>query len=224
MGVHDGHRARMKQKFLDQGLESLADHEVLELVLYFAIPRRNTNETAHLLMERFGTLQGVLDAEAGELQCVPGVGESAAILLKLLRAVCTRADMPAPPTAPIRNGEQVGEYFVHLLSREKREILYLMNLDGKGKVISCCVAAKGGTNVTAVSVRQVVDLALRSGASAVVLAHNHPSGVALPSRADQFMTRQVADALRPLGIRLLDHIVVADDDYVSMADSGMDLS
>ena len=82
----------------------------------------------------------------------------------------------------------------------------------------------GGSNVTAVSVRQVVDLALRSGASAVILAHNHPSGVALPSRADQTMTRQVADALRPLGIRLLDHIVVADGDYVSMADSGMDLT
>ena len=224
MGVHDGHRARMKERFLEQGLGSLADHEVLELVLYYAIPRRNTNETAHLLLERFGTLKNVLAADIRELQEVPGVGKNAAALLKLLRAVIDRADMPAPPREPIRTGEQAGAYFVQLLNGEQHEVLYLMCLDGKGKLLSCQTAAKGGVNVTAVSVRQVVDLALRSGATAVVLAHNHPSGVALPSRADQTMTRQVADALRPLGIRLLDHIVVADGDYVSMADSGMDLS
>ena len=224
MGLHDGHRARMKEKFLEQGLESFADHEVLELLLYYAIPRRNTNETAHLLLQRFGTLKNVLSADVRELQEVPGVGRNAAALLKLLHAVGNRVNLPAPPETPIRTGEQAGEYFVRLLDGERREVLYLMCLDAKGKVLSCQAAAVGGSNVTAVSVRQVVDLALRSGASAVILAHNHPSGVALPSRADQTMTRQVADALRPLGIRLLDHIVVADGDYVSMADSGMDLT
>ena len=224
MGLHDGHRARIKQRFLEHGLENFANHEILELVLYYAIPRRDTNETAHLLMKRFGSLQGVLTADVSELQEVPGVGQNAAVLLKLLRAVGDRASMPAPPTEPIRTGEQAGAYFLPLMAGEKREILYLMCLDGKGKMLSCRVAAVGGVNVTAVSVRQVVDVALRAGATTVVLAHNHPSGVALPSRADQLMTRQVADALRPLGIRLLDHIVVADGDFVSMADSGMDLS
>lgn len=224
MGLHDGHRARKKQQFAEQGLESFADHEVLELVLYYAIPRRDTNETAHRLMDRFGSLQGVLTAGLRELEDVPGVGQNAAILLKLLRAVSDRAALTARPKKPICTGEQAGEYFVHLLDGEKQEVLYLMCLDGKGKMLSCPMAARGGVNVTAVSVRQVVDLALRSGAAAVVMAHNHPSGVALPSRADRMMTRQVADALRPLGIRLLDHVVVADGDYVSMADSGMDLS
>ena len=224
MGLHDGHRARMKEKFLEQGLEIFSDHEVLELLLYYAIPRRNTNETAHLLLQRFGTLKNVLKADVRELQDVPGVGRNAATLLKLLYAVGRRLNQPVLPETPIRTGEQAGEIFAHLLDEERREVLYLMCLDGKGKVLSCQAVAEGGTNVTAVSVRQVVDVALRSGASGVVLAHNHPSGVALPSRADQFMTRQVADALRPLGIRLLDHIVVADGDYVSMADSGMDLS
>ena len=224
MGLHDGHRARMKQRFLEQGLEGFADHEALEMVLYYAIPRRNTNEIAHLLLQRFGTLKNVLTADLRELEEVPGVGNSAATLLRLMRAVGDRAAMPAPPKVPIRSGDQVGDYFVRLLDGETREVLYLMSLDGKGKLLSCQAAAKGGVNVTAVSVREVVDLALRNRAMAVVLAHNHPSGVALPSRADQFMTRQVADAMRPLGIRLLDHIVVADGDYVSMADSGMDLS
>ena len=224
MGLHDGHRARMKQKYLEQGPESFADHELLELALYYAIPRRNTNETAHLLLERFGSLKNVLAADIRELQETPGVGENAAVLLRLLHAVNSRANRPDPPKGPVRSGEQVGAYFLHLLDGEKREVLYLMCLDAKGKILSCQTAAEGGVNVTAVSVRQVVDIALRNGATAVVLAHNHPSGVALPSREDQFMTRQVADALRPLGIRLLDHIVVADGDYVSMAQSGVDLS
>jgi DNA repair protein RadC len=226
MGMHDGHRARKKSRFLEQGLGSFADHEVLELVLFYAIPRRDTNETAHRLMERFGSLQGVLEADREELEKVPGVGENAALLLKLIPAVCRRAAQPDTrlPGKPIRNGTEAGAYFVRRLDGEKRELLYLMCLDGKGKVLSCRQAAQGGSNAAAVSIRQVVDLALRSGATAVVLAHNHPSGVALPSRADQIMTRQVADALRPLGIRLLDHVVVADGDFVSMADSGMDLS
>ncbi|MBQ2061981.1 MAG: DNA repair protein RadC [Oscillospiraceae bacterium] len=224
MGLHDGHRARMKQKYLEQGPEGFADHELLELALFYAIPRRNTNETAHRLLGRFGSLKNILTADAQALREVPGVGENAAVLLMLLRAVGARADRPAPPKTPVHSGDQVGGYFLRLLDGEKKEVLYLMCLDAKGKLLSCQTVAEGGVNVTAVSVRQVVDLALRSNATSVVLAHNHPSGVALPSQADQFMTRQVADALRPLGIRLLDHIVVADGDYVSMAQSGMDLS
>jgi len=225
MGVHDGHREREKQRFLEMGLDGMPDHKVLELVLYYAIPRRDTNETAHLLIRQFGSLQGVLEADAEELQRVPGVGRNTATLLKLMLAVKQRLQRTVPlPTFPVHSGEEAGAYFVEKMAREKREVLYLMSLDAKGKVLSSKLAATGGVNTTAVSVRQVVDMALRSGASAVILAHNHPSGVALPSRADQVMTRQLADALRPLGIRLLDHIVVADGDFVSMADSGMDLT
>lgn len=223
MGMHDGHRARKKSRFLEQGLGSFADHEVLELVLFYAIPRRDTNETAHRLMERFGSLQGVLEADREELEKVPGVGENAALLLKLIPAVCRRAAQPDTrlPGKPIRNGTEAGAYFVRRLDGEKRELLYLMCLDGKGKVLSCRCLSSGSANMTSASVRQVVEQALRCGASAVILAHNHPSGIALPSRADQQMTQQVVDALAPLGIRLLDHIVVADGDFVSMADSGI---
>ncbi|MBE6990748.1 MAG: DNA repair protein RadC [Ruminococcaceae bacterium] len=220
MGLHDGHRARKKKQFLEQGLESMADHEVLELLLYYAIPRRDTNETAHRLMEVFGSLEGVLQSDAAELSRVPGVGEHAAVLLTLLGAVCRRTALEPEFSDPIRTGEQAGRCFLRIMGEEKREVLYLMCLDGKGKQLSCRMVAMGGLHLTEISVRRVVDTALRTGASAVVLAHNHPSGVALPSRADQIMTRQVADALRPLGIRLIDHIVVADGDFVSMAASG----
>ena len=220
MGLHDGHRARKKQQFLEHGLAGMPDHEVLELLLYYAIPRRDTNETAHRLIQRFGSLRSVLDADVDELTRVEGVGENAATLLRLFAALERRLSAPALPDRPIRSGEQVGSFFVALMDREVREVLYLMCLDGKGKLLSCRLVATGGVNVTAVSVRQVVEEALRAGASAVILSHNHPSGVALPSRADELLTRQVAETLRPLGVHLLDHIIVADGDYVSMAQSG----
>ncbi len=221
MGLHDGHRARKKEQFLRTGLAGFADHEVLELALFYAVPRRDTNETAHRLLDRFGSLQGVLNADAEALRQVKGVGESAAILLKLLSAVKERADRTAAPEQIVCSAEEAGRYFLRLMEGEKRELLYLLCLDGKGKVLSCRCLSRGSVNMTAVSVRQVVEQALAAGAAAVVLAHNHPNGVALPSRADQHMTAQVAEALRPLGIRLLDHIVVADGDFVSMADSGI---
>lgn len=221
MGLHDGHRARKKQQFLHNGPDSFADHELLELALYYAIPRRDTNGLAHLLLERFGSLSGVLDADVEELRHIPGIGDSAAILLKLLSAVKSRAGCTEPEGAIISSTEEAGDFFVSRLSEQTQEVLYLMCLDGKGKVLSCRCLSHGSVSMASASVRQVVEQALRCGAAAVILAHNHPSGIALPSRADQHMTRQLQDALAPLGIRLLDHIVVADGDYVSMADSGI---
>lgn len=220
MGLHDGHRARKKEQFLRAGPDSFADHELLELALFYAIPRRDVNGTAHLLLERFGSLAGVLNADAEELRRVSGVGDSAAVLLKLLTAVACRAG-GGREIRIVSSTEEAGRYFLRLLDGESREILYLMCLDGKGKVLSCRAVSSGSVNMTAASVRQVVEQSLRAGSAAVILAHNHPSGVALPSRADQHMTEQVQEALRPLGIRLLDHIVVADGDFVSMADSGI---
>ena len=221
MGVHDGHRTRKKRQFLRSGPDSFADHELLELALFYAIPRRDVNGTAHELLERFGSLSGVLEADVEELRRVSGVGDSAAVLLKLLTAVSLRAGCADLGGQIISSTEEAGQYFVRRLDGERREHLYLMCLDGKGKVLSCRCLSSGSANMTSASVRQVVEQALRCGASAVILAHNHPSGIALPSRADQQMTQQVVDALAPLGIRLLDHIVMADGDFVSMADSGI---
>ena len=221
MGIHDGHRERKKRQFLTAGPASFADHELLELALFYAIPRRDTNETAHLLLKRFESLSGVLEADVWELQSTPGVGESAAILLKLLTAVRHRADCGQTEGVIISSVEEAGEYFIRLFRGEKRERLYIMCLDGKGKVVYCRSISDGSVNMASTSVRLVVEHALRPGTAAVLLAHNHPNGVALPSRADQHMTLQAHSILTSLGIRLLDHIVVADGDYVSMADSGM---
>lgn len=219
-GIHEGHRARMKKKLLENGERSLADHELLEVLLYYAIPRRDTNELAHRLLEQFGSLRGVLSAPVQELACVSGVGQQAALLLGMVPMLCRRAAQREKEQI-LNSVDACGAYFTELLGSSRREMLWQVCLDGKGKVLSSRCLAEGDVSMAAVSVRQVVEYALRAGAVGVVLAHNHPSGVALPSQADIVVTQQVRDALAPLGIKLRDHIIVADRDYVSMAQSGL---
>lgn len=221
MGIHDGHRARKKQQFLQAGLDSFAEHEVLELLLYYAIPRRDTNPIAHALLKKFGSLEGVFHATVEELQQVEGVGESAALLLSLLPEAISRSERSSKSEKILNTVEKCGKYFLALLDHERREILYQACLDAKGKLIVCKKLSEGNADSAAFSVRQVVRNALLSDASMVVLAHNHISGVALPSESDRIVTRRVREALRGLDIELMDHIIVSDGDYVSMNQSGM---
>ena len=221
MALHDGHRQRKKQRFLQHGLDSFADHEVLELLLFYAIPRRDTNETAHRLLEHFGTLKGVLTASVEELQKVEGVGESAAAFLHLLQAVGYRALRTAGDDTILNSVDSAGAYFQKLLRGERREVLYQVCLDAKGKVLSHKRLSSGTVSMAPVNVREVVENALYTDASGVLLAHNHPSGIALPSEDDRQITMQIRQALGTMGIELVDHIIVADNDFVSMAASGM---
>ena len=220
MTIHEGHRQRKKEQYLRTGLDGFADHEVLELLLYYAIPRRDTNELAHRLLQRFGSLQSVFDAPVEELEKVEGMGENSAILLTLLPRAERRACIGETRVTVLGSVESCGRYFTALLSRQRQEVLYQACLDAKCKLISCKKLSQGGVDSAALSVRQVVENALLAGASSVVLAHNHPSGVALPSESDRTVTRRVGEALQTMDIRLLDHIVVADNDFVSMAQSG----
>ena len=221
MALHDGHRQRKKQRFLQHGLDSFADHEVLELLLFYAIPRRDTNETAHRLLEHFGTLKAVLTASVEELQKVEGVGESAAAFLHLLQAVGYRALRTAGDDTILNSVDSAGAYFQKLLRGERREVLYQVCLDAKGKVLSHKRLSSGTVSMAPVNVREVVENALYTDASGVLLAHNHPSGIALPSEDDRQITMQIRQALGTMGIELVDHIIVADNDFVSMAASGM---
>ena len=221
MGLHDGHRQRAKERYRQVGADALADHELLELALFYAIPRQDTNETAHRLLKRFRSLQGVLQASPEELEQVEGVGTSAALLLRLMADISQRARITSLPEKILNSPDRTGAYFMELLAGQKRELLYQVCLDGKGKLLTCRCIAKGTVSASAVHVRQVVENALYAGASTIILAHNHPSGVALPSQEDIATTRLIRDALRTMNIQLVDHIVVADGDYVSMAASGM---
>lgn len=221
MGLHDGHRKRRKESFLATGLAGMADHEVLELVLFYAIPRRDTNVIAHRLITEFGSLDAVVNAAPEELRRVPGVGENAAALLNLLGQVHERLNAPQPPGRIVDNSEAAGEYFVDVLKNYRREVLYAMCMDRKGKVLDCRCLSIGNFGEIEVNVRAVVSYVLRLGGDILVLAHNHPSGIALPSQADQAFTRQLESMLQGIGVRLMDHIIVADGDYVSMAQSGI---
>ena len=221
MGLHDGHRQRKKEQFLQHGLDGFADHEVLELLLFYAIPRRDTNELGHRLLEKFGSLDGVFSAPAEELRKVEGVGENAAAFLPLLGAVRQRLCRESMKDRIVGSVEEAGDLFLTLLRHERREVLYLACLDAKGKLLNCRRLSSGTTSMTAVSVREVVETALRCDASRVILGHNHPSGVALPSEEDRQVTAQIRQALQTVSIDLVDHIVVADEDFVSMAASGM---
>ena len=221
MGIHDGHREKMRQRFLKSGLDAFADHEALELLLYYAIPRRDTNPIAHALMERYGSLSAVLAAPVEDLKKVEGVGESAAILLKLAPQLYRKAKMSdAEQETILSSVERVGAYLLERFAGEKNEVVYQLCLDRKGKLLACKKLGEGGVTSADLDIRRLVENALLTGASSVVLAHNHPSGVALPSRDDYAATDRAKTALAVVGVALTDHIIVADGDFVSMADSG----
>ena len=221
MGIHDGHREKMRQRFLKSGLDAFADHEALELLLYYAIPRRDTNPIAHALMERYGSLSAVLAAPVEDLKKVEGVGESAAILLKLAPQLYRKAKMSdAEQETILSSVERVGAYLLERFAGEKNEVVYQLCLDRKGKLLVCKKLGEGGVASADLDIRRLMENALLTGASSVVLAHNHPSGVALPSRDDYAATDRAKTALAVVGVALTDHIIVADGDFVSMADSG----
>lgn len=219
---HKGHRERKKKLFREQGLDAFADHEVLELLLYYAIPRQDTNPLAHRLIEHFGSLSAVLSAPEAELERVEGVGEHAATLLSLVLPVVRRAYTDARGSSiALTSTAKLGDYFCGIFFGAQQESLYEVCLDAKGKLLRCYKIADGSVDAVGVNVRVIVENALRCRASAVALSHNHPSGLALPSPEDNASTLAAYDALRAVGITLIDHIIVADDDFVSLRENGL---
>lgn len=218
--IHVGHRERLKESFDKNGGESLNDINFLELLLFYAIPRRDTNELAHALLNRFGSLSGVLDASEQELASVSGLGKSSARLLKIARDVVRRyTTEPLRDMKVMTKRSQLGAYFVPLLQYETEEKVYLMCLNAKGGVISCTLLNSGTVSTVSVKIRTAVDIAMRQKAMGVVLAHNHPGGNAIPSVEDRNFTRELKRALELMDIRLYDHIIVAGDQYVSFVQS-----
>ncbi len=222
MATHEGHRARMRQQLKTSGMDSLSDVQVLEVLLYYAYARVDTNPVAHALLERFGSLDAVLEAPQEELLKVPGVGESAARLIALIpqlerRHLLSRSRQQTYLTTTAG----CGRYLVPFFHGEQEEVVYLLCLDAKCKVIDCIQVHRGGVNVAGVSVRNIVKAALGCNATSVVLAHNHPAGIALPSPEDLETTLILKQAFDAVGVVLADHIVVADDDFVSLRDDGI---
>ena len=219
--VHEGHRARVKQKFREHGLESFTDIEALELLLFFAIPRSDTNVLAHALLKRFRDFRGVMQADLADLQSVPGIGENAATLLHLVKEMNSRyLRASSIRGAAIHSTADAGAFLRPLFSYCGEERSGLLCLDAAGCVIDWHILAEGTTTMVSLAAREIVDLALRDKAASVIMAHNHVSGVALPSKADVESTSRVYRMLNMIGVRLLDHLIFSEADFVSMRDSG----
>lgn len=221
MGLHDGHRQRLIQRFLEEDLDNFEPHNVLELLLFYAIPRKDTNELAHVLMDTFGSLKGVFDAPYEELIKVAGIGPNTAALLKLVPSLTRTYYSSDARSIILDTSEKSGEYFLPYYIGQTEEVVRLACLDAGGKVISNQILHRGSANAAEVNIRKIVNIALRNNAMGVILAHNHPGGLPLPSEEDVATTKSIREALMPMGILLMDHIIVAGQDYVSMARSGI---
>ena len=221
MSMHSGHRERLRNRFLKEGLDNFEQVNALELLLFYCIPRKDTNELAHALLDHFGSFSQVLDATPEELMAVPGIGENTATFLPLISAACRYYRInQANSVHTLDTIEKCGDYLVNFFQGRKNETVMLLCLDAKCKKIVCREISEGSVNSASISVRKVVEIALGVKATFVVLAHNHPSGLALPSAEDMETTKTIARSLNAVGVTLTDHIVVAEDDYVSMVQSG----
>ncbi len=220
MSIHNGHRQRLKDRFRREGLDNFNELYVLELLLFYCIPRVDTNPLAHRLLDHFGSLTAVLDASAEELEKVEGVGENASTFLSLITQVGRYYQVKrSEPGEVLRSVERCGNYMVPYFFGRDRETVFILCLDAKSKVICCKMVGEGSVNSANVPIRRVVEIALNANATTVVLAHNHPSGLAIPSADDIQTTYRVAAALNAVEINLADHIVVSKDDFVSIVQS-----
>ena len=215
--IHAGHRQRMHERVEAQGFESLAEHEALEYLLYLSIPRGDTNPIAHALLNKFGSLSAVLEADEEELREVDGVGPSSARMLHLLPSVsryyrCSRAR----ELRRITTSEQLGEYLMAQFHGKLREEALLLSLDQLGRVKRSAWLSAGSADHLSLPVKQVVTEAVRMKADRVVLSHNHPNGVVLPSRQDLIATQELQKGLAMVGVRLIDHVIVTEEEYCSL--------
>lgn len=213
---HGGHRERMRARYAQNGLEGFAPHEALELLLFYAIPRRNVNPLAHRLIRHFGSLAAVLEASPVELMQVEGIGETAATLLSTVLPLARYAQQERVSDAVITTYKDAKTYCRHLFSGRSDEVLYVICLDAQGRVLQAAPAITGTIDEIVIYPRTIVEVALRHRAHGVVLAHNHPSGISDPSDADLVTTDILQSALAAVDIALLDHVIYADGECTSI--------
>lgn len=218
----EGHRARMRQRLLTVGGDSLADHEMLEMVLFLALPRRDTKAIAHALMARFGSFPQTIAAPLAELRAVDGLGDAGAAALKTVQAAALRlirADVLDRPV--LANWDRLMDYLHAVLSRERIEQFRILFLDNRNRLLRDEAQARGTVNHTPVYPREVVKRALELHATALILVHNHPSGDPTPSRDDIEMTAEIVSAANALSIVVHDHVIVGNGRTLSFRREGL---
>ncbi len=214
----DGHRQRAKQQYVLNGIENLPDHNILELILFYAIPRRDVKDTAYALMNRFdGDISRVFRADIDELKEVDGIGENAAILISLFNDVSKLLTKSKNKEVKVlREYEESKEYVKNSLSELTNERVLAITLNNSCEIISCHTVSNGTVNCSAVEPKKIVEFAIKDNASYVILAHNHPSGSYMPSQNDVEFTKFISSTLKAINITLKDHIIVGDNGALSM--------
>ncbi len=217
----EGHRKRLRERFLKSGLDGFHDYEVIELLLTLNTPRKDCKEAAKAAISRFKTLQGVLDAAPGDLSRIPGVGSINLFALKLVPAVSRRyLQQRLEGKKALTNSRELFDYLNHTIRDKKRECFVAIYLDAKNRVIADETLFTGTVTASAVYPREVVKAALTHTAAAVIFAHNHPSGDPAPSPDDMAITRKLVQACGLMGITVHEHLIIGSEGYFSFADHG----
>jgi DNA repair protein RadC len=218
----EGHRARMRERLLRAGADALADHEVLEMTLFLALPRRDTKPIARALLARFRSFAGCIAATPQELREIEGLGEAGIAALKTVQAAALRLIRAEIIDQPIlASWQRLMEYLTAVLAREKIEHFRVLYLDTRNRLIADEAQGRGTVNMTPVYPRELVRRALELNATALILVHNHPSGDPTPSQQDIAMTRAIRAAAEPLSVMLHDHIIIGNARWVSLRKEGM---
>ena len=221
MGLHDGHRNRLKNRFLNEGLTNFEDHNVLELLLFYSIPRSDTNEIAHELLNKFGSLHGVFEAGMEDLMSVNGISRHSAVLIKMIPELfVVYGRDKVRDIQKINSSDDAKQFFIPRFYGKVREEVQLVLLDDKMNIIKWVKIYEVSVNSANVPIRKIVEIAIENRATNVIIAHNHPTGLILPSKDDLRATAKVREALALVDVKLLDHVIVSDNEAASLKDSG----
>ncbi len=219
--VHAGHRERMRKRFIENGFDGFEEHQALEMYLFYAIPRKDTNELAHRLLDRYFTIAGVCSAPVDELQRDFHLSETAATFLKMLPEMSRLYYESLHDTGNEVDLETLGEWMKQKFIGRTAEAVVLLLVDAKGCMIYFDVVSKGSITSTEMPIRKIVELAIRHNCKTAFVAHNHPSGNILPSQGDLKVTKLLYDTLMGVGVRLVDHYIVGGSRYLSLRESGL---
>ncbi len=217
--LHSGHRNRVKEQFAKSGMRDFQDHQVLEMLLFYAIPQRDTNDLAHMLIDEFGSLAGVFDAPLESLEAVKGMGKNSATLIKMVPEIYSKYldSKNINRKLVLSDPESVTKYFASKFIGYQHEVMMAAFVDNQCRHKKTIIVSEGGQSSTDVNIRKIAATAMNLNATSVIIAHNYPQGVAAPSGADIEAVRVIKKIFKPLDLTLLDSLIISDDSAYSMA-------
>ena len=216
MGIHDGHRQKLRDSFVEVGLEGKTDHQILELLLTYALPRIDVNPIAHELIDTFGSLSGVMDADITQLTKIKHISQNVAVLLKLVPQISAKYyQSKHGKRVHLNTVGAIKDYMIPQLANEKAEVFYVLCLDAHLNLIRAIRHSEGSPSKTSIDIRALANQVLNTGTDRIILVHNHLSNSATPSVSDIDATRKIQAAFEMLNVNVLDHIIISGDKYFS---------